>query len=82
MASHADELKKALELDRDGNWDGAHRIVQNTESTDSYRIHAYLHRKQGDLGNSNYWYHRAGEKVPEHDLAQEWEELYEDITSD
>jgi len=81
MTSSIDELKKALELDRDGDWDSAHSIVQRIESSDSYWIHAYLHRKEGALGNSNYWYRRAKKTMPEYDLAQEWNELYEYITS-
>jgi hypothetical protein len=51
------------------------------ESIDSYWIHAYLHRKEGDLGNSNYWYRRAGRTMPECDLDQEWNQLYQSITS-
>ncbi|MGW8209288.1 MAG: hypothetical protein ACWGO2_09775 [Syntrophobacteria bacterium] len=82
MANNISELKRALELDRDGDWDSAHRIVQGIESSDSYWIHAYLHRKEGALGNSNYWYRRAKKAMPEYDLAQEWNELYEYITSE
>lgn len=79
MGNNIFELKKALELDRDGDWDRAHRIVQGIESSDSYWIHAYLHRKEGALGNSNYWYRRAKKTMPEYDLTQEWNELYEHI---
>ena len=79
MTADTAQLKKALELDRDGDWDGAHTIVQGIESTDSYWIHAYLHRKGGDLGNSNYWYGRAGKTMPDGELDQEWSELYEYI---
>ena len=81
MANNISELKRALELDRDGDWDSAHRIVQGIESSDSYWIHAYLHRKEGALGNSNYWYGRAKKTMPEYDLAQEWNELYGYIAS-
>lgn len=42
MTNNINELKKALELDREGYWDGAHRIVQRIELMDSYWIHAYL----------------------------------------
>ena len=76
-----DDLKKALELDREGKWDEAHAIVQDIESMDSYWIHAYLHRKEGDLGNSNYWYNRARNTMPTYGLDQEWNELYAYITS-
>lgn len=81
MSSIVDELKRALELDRDGDWDGAHSIVQDIEATDSYWIHAYLHRKEGDLGNSRYWYGRAGKPMPEYALEQEWSELYAHIAA-
>ncbi|UCG22366.1 MAG: hypothetical protein JSU80_07270 [Deltaproteobacteria bacterium] len=81
MANNISELKKALELDRDGDWDSAHRIVQGIDSSDSYWIHAYLHRKEGALGNSNYWYRRADKTMPVYDLAKEWNELYEYISS-
>ena len=81
MANNISELKKALVLDREGDWHGAHRIVQGIESSDSYWIHAYLHRKEGALGNSNYWYRRAKKTMPEYDLAQEWNELQEYIAS-
>ena len=80
MSSLIEELKRALELDRDGDWDGAHSIVQDTEAIDSCWIHAYLHRKEGDLGNSRYWYNRAGKTMPGYALGQEWAELYEYIT--
>jgi len=81
MRSNVDELKRALELDRDGDWDSAHTIVQGIDSPDSYWIHAYLHRKEKALGNSNYWYRRAKKTMPEYDLDQEWNELYEYMTS-
>ena len=81
MTDAMERLKKALELDRDGDWDGAHKIVQGIESTDSYWIHAYLHRKEGDLDNSQYWYGRAGKTMPEYGLDREWGELYNYIES-
>ena len=75
------ELTKSLELDRDGDWDAAHTIVQGIDTPDSYWIHAYLHRKEGDLGNSGYWYNRAEKPMPEYALDQEWGELYEYTTT-
>ena len=75
MPDSTNELREALELDRNGDWDGAHRIVQQLESTAAYSIHAYLHRKEGDLGNAQYWYRRAGTVMPEYDLDREWQSL-------
>jgi len=40
----------------------------------SPRIHAWLHREEGDLGNAGYWYARAGKTIPPKHLTpeQEW----------
>lgn len=81
MTHSIDALRNALELDRNGDWDSAHAIVQGIESTDSYWIHAYLHRKESDLANSQYWYRRAGKAMPEYDLDQEWTELRDYVSS-
>ncbi len=81
MPNETDALKQALELDQNGDWDGAHQIVQEIESIASYSIHAYLHRKEGDLGNARYWYRRADRTMPEYDLDQEWNVLYEQVTA-
>ena len=55
------ELLRAVELALAGDWDAAHQIVQQHEddATASW-IHAVLHKMEGDLGNSRYWYSRAG----------------------
>lgn len=53
---------KALWHEAKGNWDNAHNIVQNLEDKNASWIHAYLHRKEGDIGNADYWYRRAGKK--------------------
>lgn len=56
-----DDLLKAIDLALDGQWDEAHRIVQQyeTDRTAAW-IHAVLHKIEGDLDNSRYWYRRAG----------------------
>jgi hypothetical protein len=56
-----DDLLKAIELALAGKWEASHRLVQQHEgdATASW-IHAVLHKIEGDLGNSRYWYHRAG----------------------
>lgn len=55
---------KALWYDLHGDWDTAHRIVQNMYDTYAEWIHAYLHRKEPDIGNSKYWYRRSGRPYP------------------
>lgn len=54
------DYRKALDLARDGQWDASHKIVQAHTDPMAYRIHAYLHRVEGDLSNAGYWYRRAG----------------------
>ena len=51
---------RALWLDAKGDFDGAHCIAQDIHDADGARVHAYLHRKEGDLSNAGYWYRRAG----------------------
>ena len=58
-----------------GDWDGAHRLVQDESSNDAAWVHAYLHRVEGDLGNAGYWYRRAGKPVAKGSLDEEWEAL-------
>ena len=65
----------ALWQDANGNWEEAHNIVQITSGFEGDWIHAYLHRKEGDLSNASYWYSRIGKLRPEISLDQEWEEL-------
>ena len=39
------------------------------------RIHAYLHRKEGDAANAAYWYRRAGQPIARDPLPVEWERI-------
>ncbi|MCB0647957.1 MAG: hypothetical protein KDC49_14910 [Saprospiraceae bacterium] len=66
---------KALYYDALGNWELAHDLINEFSGKDADRIHAYLHRKEGDLWNARYWYHRIGMEVPDHSLDEEWENL-------
>jgi hypothetical protein len=68
-------LLKALWYDAKGNWESAHNLAQDVHTTDGSWIHAYLHRKEGDIGNASYWYHRAKQPVSNKSLADEWEEI-------
>jgi hypothetical protein len=60
MSDLNDELLRAVELALAGDWDAAHGVVQEYENdaTASW-IHAVLHKMEGDLSNSHYWYRRA-----------------------
>jgi len=69
--------RKALEADRNGDWNEAHRIVQDISTNEASWIHAYLHRKEGDQWNAEYWYRRAGKSPFKGSLEDEWVELME-----
>ena len=68
-------LLRALWHDARGDWARAHEIVQGEKGKDAAAVHAYLHRKEGDFDNADYWYGRAGDSRPRTDLAVEWREL-------
>ena len=63
-----------------GNWDQAHKIVQDEGDANSAWVHAYLHRVEGDLGNAGYWYRRAGKPVAKDPLQDEWERIVSALT--
>jgi hypothetical protein len=64
-SSLASEHLRALWHDLHGDWDAAHRIVQQLSDVNAMWIHAYLHRKEPDLANARYWYRSAGKPFPE-----------------
>ncbi|MEM6321276.1 MAG: hypothetical protein AAF960_26700 [Bacteroidota bacterium] len=66
---------KALWYDGKGNWDKAHDLADGSPLEGANWIHAYLHRKEGDEWNANYWYRRAGRRMPNYSLEEEWENL-------
>jgi hypothetical protein len=66
---------QALWYESKGDWDKAHQIVQDASDSDSAWVHAYLHRKEGDLGNARYWYRRANQLESKETLDQEWENI-------
>lgn len=72
-------LLLAMWHDGKGNWEQAHNVAQDIHSTDGSWIHAYLHRKEGDRSNANYWYHQARKSMPSYSLQQEWEEITADL---
>jgi hypothetical protein len=71
-ATHLSALLRALWHDAQGHWSAAHEIAQEVDTPDGARVHAYLHRKEGDTFNSNYWYRRAGHPPFTGPLEAEW----------
>lgn len=63
---------RAMWHDAKGNWAAAHAVAQEIEDRTGSWVHAYLHRKEGDLGNAGYWYRRAGQPAAHDTLEEEW----------
>ena len=58
-----------------GDWDRAHRLVQDDPSREAAWVHAYLHRVEGDLDNAGYWYRTARQPVASGPLEAEWDAI-------
>lgn len=70
-----DPLLQALWHDKKGDWNKSHEIAQDIHTSDGSWVHAYLHRKEGDIGNADYWYRQAGKMRPLVSLEEEWESI-------
>jgi hypothetical protein len=72
----------ALWWDARGDWARAHGLVDELESPEGMAVHAYLHRKEGEDWNAEYWYRRAGRRYYRQTLEAEWEALVEGLSSE
>lgn len=66
---------RALWHEGRGDWHRAHDLLQSDEDGDGAWVHAYLHRKEGDLANAGYWYRRAGRPTATGSLEGEWDAI-------
>jgi hypothetical protein len=71
---------RALKAERGGNWEEAHKIVQEINTPEAAWIHAYLHRVEGDLGNAAYWYRRAAKPDCHDSLGKEWQDIFDALS--
>ena len=59
------ELERALEHLRAGDWEAAHKIVQQDEDSElACWAHGIVHLMEGDLSNARYWYREAQREFP------------------
>lgn len=66
---------RSLWYDGKGDWHQAHAQVDHLNDRESAWVHAYLHHKEGDIWNADYWYSKAQQKRPNVSLEEEWEQL-------
>jgi len=69
----------ALWWDAKGEWARAHGLVDALETAEGMAVHAYLHRKEGEAWNADYWYKRAGKQFHRAALDEEWAALVEGL---
>ena len=65
--------------DSKGDWTRAHESAQQDEGPAGSWVHAYLHRKEGDVSNAGYWYGRAGKPVSRESLDTEWLSIVKEL---
>jgi hypothetical protein len=58
------EIVGALDRLESGDWDGAHQIAQEDKTAMGAWLHGVVHLIEGDRGNAEYWYRRAGRPFP------------------
>ncbi len=59
-----ENILRALDLLKAGNWDGAHKIAQDEGSPTGAWLHGVIHIIEGDESNARYWYRQAGRSFP------------------
>jgi hypothetical protein len=70
---------RALWYEATGDWRFAHELAQAQDDPRGAWVHAYLHRKEGDMTNAHYWYGRAGKPPATMPLDTEWEAIVTDL---
>ena len=73
--THLSLIVQSLWHDAQGDWEAAHNCAQDDHSELGSWMHAYLHRKEGDIGNARYWYSSAGRPVFKGTLDEEWQAI-------
>ena len=69
MAARADALARAADLLAAGDWQPAHKIVQEDTSALAAWLHGIVHILEGDLANAQHWYRKADRVFPGRDAV-------------
>lgn len=65
-------LLQALWFDAKGDWETAHELIQSVYTNEGAWVHAYLHRKEGNMDNASHWYEKAGKAISKKSFEEEW----------
>ena len=66
---------QALWYDYQEDWHKSHKLIDTQSDKDCAWVHAYLHRKEGDLSNARYWYRRSGQPESKLSLTEERQQI-------
>ncbi len=66
---------QALWYDYQEDWHKSHKLIDTQSDRDCAWVHAYLHRKEGDLWNARYWYRRSGKPESLLSLTEERQQI-------
>lgn len=74
------DMQQAIAHLEAGDWEAAHLIVQEDDSSEGCWAHGIVHLMEGDRSNAGYWYRRARRSLPEESdagaaIAEEFEAL-------
>lgn len=72
---------QALWFEARHDWQKAHELVQDLASAEAAWVHAYLHRKEGDLANAGYWYRQARQTPATGSHSDEWDTIVQALLS-
>ena len=64
------------------DWERAHQIAMAHQDRDCAWVHAYLHRREGDLPNARWWYNEARRPVAAGSLDDEWSAIVRALLSE
>jgi len=78
---HATPMVRAVWHGLRGDWEVAHELAQAQDDAEGAWVHAWLHRIEGDLGNADYWYRRAGRPSRRDDTRDEGLEIARALAS-
>ncbi|MES2580036.1 MAG: hypothetical protein V4552_05765 [Pseudomonadota bacterium] len=81
MTDNKQQLRIAVQAALDGDWETSHNIAQDYSDATANWLHAVLHKIEGDVGNSHYWYARAFNDGAEARKYADFKDVRDELTA-
>lgn len=81
MTDNKQQLRIAVQAALDGDWDTSHHIAQDYTDASANWLHAVLHKIEGDVGNSHYWYARTASNGAEARKYADFNDVRDELTA-